>query len=44
MMSKLEFKSNDNSKKYEVEIICNSIVYNKELKSGYFLGLYYLIF
>ncbi len=42
--SKLEFKNDGNGKKYEVEVICNSVVYVKELDSSHYLpGLYYLI-
>ena len=29
---------------YKVEVIWNSAIYTKESESGYFLGLYYLVF
>ena len=32
------------SSKYRIETIWNSAVYTKELKSDYFLSLYYLVF
>ena len=35
--------SNDN-KKYKVEIICNNVVYKRELESDYLPKLYYLVF
>ena len=39
----LEFEDNDKGEEYEVEAICNSTVYIKELESRRILGLYYLI-
>ena len=39
----LEFKDNSEGKEYDVKTICDSAVYAKELESGQFLGLYYLI-
>ena len=35
--------SND-SDKYKVEVICNSVIYTKKSESGYLLRLYYLVF
>lgn len=35
--------NNNKSRKYKIEAIWDSAVYTKELKSGYLLGLYYLI-
>ena len=43
-ISQLEFEDNGEGKEYEVEAICDSTVYVKELKSGQLPGLYYLIF
>ena len=41
----IEFNSGSNdSKKYKVKAIWDSVVYTKESKSNYLLGLYYLIF
>lgn len=34
---------NNNSRKYKVEIMCNSTIYIKKVKSGQLLRLYYLI-
>ena len=43
--SRLKFKNEGNSKKYEVETICESEIYTKESDSGHhLLGLYYLVF
>ena len=39
----LKLDTNKNSSKYEVEAICNSIVYIKKLPT-YLLAFYYLIF
>lgn len=39
----IKLKTN-NSKKYKIEIIYNSIVYIKELKLGYLSKFYFLIF
>ena len=39
----LEFENNGKGEKYEVERICDNAVYTKELESGQFFGLYYLI-
>ena len=40
----IEFDIGDNnSKKYEVEIIWDNIVYARESKSSYLLGFYYLV-
>ena len=39
----LEFEASGNNKEYEVEGICNSAVYARELEAGYLPGLYYLV-
>ena len=39
----MEFDTDNNSGKYKVEVIYNSAIYMKELKSGYLPGLYYLV-
>lgn len=31
-------------KEYEVDVICDSKIYAKELDSGYLAGFYYLVF
>ena len=41
--TKFNIGHNENGK-YKVEAIQNSAVYTKELKPGYLLGLYYLVF
>ncbi len=42
--SRLEFKNDGDGEEYEVEAICDSAVYTKELNSGHHLpGLYYLV-
>lgn len=38
----IRFKNVDN-KEYKVEVICNNMIYAKELESGYLPGLYYQI-
>ena len=42
-VEQLEFKSGGNNEEYEVEDICNSVVYAKESETGHLLGLYYLV-
>ncbi len=43
-ISRLEFKNEGDGEEYEVEAICDSAVYAKELDSGHHLpGLYYLV-
>ena len=43
-MFRLEFKKDNNSKKYEGEAICNSKIYIKELDNDYhLLDFYYLV-
>ena len=37
----LEYEDNSKGKEYEVEAICDSLVYVMELKSSQLLGLYY---
>ena len=39
----LEFEAGGNNKEYEVESICNSAVYARELEAGHLLGLFYLL-
>ena len=39
----INVKTNNKSKEYKIEIICNNIVYAKKLEKIYLLGLYYLI-
>ena len=39
-----ELNVGNDSKKYKVKIIWNSVVYTKESKLGYLSGLYYLVF
>lgn len=39
----LEFEDDGKGKEYKVEAICDSVIYVRELKSGHFSGLYYLI-
>ena len=39
----LEFDDNGKDGKYEFEVIYDCAVYERELESGYFPGLYYLI-
>ncbi len=44
MTSRLEFENEDNGEEYEVEAICDSVVYAKESDNGHHLpGLYYLV-
>ena len=38
-----ELDAGNDSSKYKVEAIRNSVVYAKESKSGYLRGLYYLV-
>lgn len=38
----LEFEEGDDNKEYEVEEICDSMVYSKE-SEGYLSGFYYLV-
>lgn len=40
---RLEFKNNDNGKKYKIEAICNNIVYVRE-SEDHLLGFYFLVF
>ena len=40
---KLEFKAGGDNEEYEVEGICNSAVYARELEAGHLPGLYYLV-
>ena len=39
----IEFDAGDNSREYKLEVIWDSAVYAKELKSGHLPGLYYLV-
>ncbi len=41
-MSRLEFENDGDGKEYEVEAICDSAVYARELE-GHLPGLYYLV-
>ncbi len=41
-ISRVEFKNDGNSKKYEIKAIYNGMVYTSKLK-GRLLGLYYLV-
>ena len=40
--SQLEFEDNHKGKEYQVEAICNNVVYAKDSESGQLPGLYYL--
>ena len=40
----LEFEAGSNNEEYEVEGICNTAVYIRELETGHLPGLYYLVF
>ena len=42
-MEQLEFEAGGNNKECKMESICNSVVYTRELETGYLLGLYYLV-
>lgn len=42
-MSRLEFDDSEADGKYKVEVICNSVVYIKELEGDQLPGLYYLV-
>ena len=39
----LEFEAGGDNEEYEVEGICNSVVYAKESEAGHLPGLYYLV-
>ena len=39
----LEFETGSDNKEYEVEGICNSVVYARELEAGHLPGLYYRV-
>ena len=41
---KLKFEAGGNNKEYELEGICNSAVYARELEADYLSGFYYLVF
>lgn len=44
IISKLKFKSNNNSDKYEINIIQNNAIFTKESKIGnHLLDFYYLV-